>query len=217
VPANVTSKGKIGVLIEEHFDETEFRRFGEFFPAHGYELECISRLWGQPQLTFWGNDMKSAATVKIDIDQARPADYKGIIVIGGYATDRLRYEEHPNPGQPNHSPAVKFLREAVAAMDRGQLKIGTICHALWLFCAAPELMRGRRVTCAHNILYDVQNAGGTVIFDGNETAVLQVDGNLISARHPGVVEEFMTAFLAELEKPTTDGARVGGWAGARAS
>ncbi len=28
-------KGKIGVLIEAHFDETEFRRFNEFFPAHG--------------------------------------------------------------------------------------------------------------------------------------------------------------------------------------
>ena len=26
------SEGKIGVLIEEHFDETEFRRFNEFFP-----------------------------------------------------------------------------------------------------------------------------------------------------------------------------------------
>ncbi len=45
-------KGKIGVVIEEHFDETEYRRFNEFFPEHGYEVEYISNLWGQPQLTF---------------------------------------------------------------------------------------------------------------------------------------------------------------------
>src|SRR5207248_1366137 len=45
-------KGKIGVLIESHFDETEYRRFGEFFPQHGYAVEYVSHLWGQPQLTF---------------------------------------------------------------------------------------------------------------------------------------------------------------------
>ena len=31
-------KGKIGVLIEDHFDMTEFRRFNEFFPAEGYQV-----------------------------------------------------------------------------------------------------------------------------------------------------------------------------------
>ena len=38
------TKGKIGVLIEEHFDATEFRRFNEYFPAQGYEVEYLSHL-----------------------------------------------------------------------------------------------------------------------------------------------------------------------------
>jgi hypothetical protein len=48
---------------------------------------------------------------------------------------------------------------------------------------------------------DVQNAGGIVVYDGDQTAATYVDGGLISGRHPGVVEAFLSAFLAELEKP----------------
>ena len=34
-------KGKIAVLIEEHFDATEYKRFNEFFPENGYEKTYI--------------------------------------------------------------------------------------------------------------------------------------------------------------------------------
>src|SRR5437899_2514035 len=125
-------KGKIGVLIEAHFDETEFRRFNEFFPAHGYEVEYITHLWGQNKLTFKGNDFTEEVTVTKEVTDVNLTDYKAFILIGGYAMDRLRYQEHPHEGQPNRAPAVEFLRKAVRAMDLGQVKIGTICHALWL-------------------------------------------------------------------------------------
>src|SRR5260370_38775232 len=86
-------KGKIGVLIEAHFDETEFRRFNEFFPAHGYEIEYITHLWGQDKLTFKGNDFIQEVTVSKEVADVNLADYKAIILIGGYAMDRLRYQE----------------------------------------------------------------------------------------------------------------------------
>jgi putative intracellular protease/amidase len=191
-------KGKIGVLVEAHFDETEYRRFGEFFPAHGYAVEYLSHLWGQPRLTFTGNDNQEQVTVSVEVNRARPADYAGLILIGGYAMDRLRYEENPQQGRPNQAPAVVFLRQAVAAMDAGGLRVGAICHGLWLFCAAPELLKGRKVTCAHNILGDVVNAGGVPVFDGNQLQETWVDANLITGRHPGVVEEFMNVFLRAL-------------------
>jgi protease I len=193
-------KGKIGVLIEEHFDETEYRRFNEFFPEHRYEVEYISNLWGHEQLTFKGNDHTEEVTVTVDIKNVNPPDYKGLMLIGGYAMDRLRYQVSPKAGQCNQSPAVEFLRQAVRAMDEGNLKIGTICHSLWLFCADPELLKGRKVTCAHNIICDVENAGGIVIYEGDRTAMNYVDGNLITSQHPGVVDEFMQIFLEELEK-----------------
>ena len=193
-------KGKIGVLVEEHFDETEYRCFNKFFPSNGYEVEYISNLWGQEKLIFKGNDREDEVTVTVDFKDVTPADYQGIILIGGYAMDRLRYQVNPQPGKPNNSPAVEFLRQAVILMDNGILKIGTICHSMWLFCAAPELIEGRKVTCAHNIICDVENAGGIVVYNGNETTATYIDGSLISGQHPGVVEEFMQVFLAEIEK-----------------
>lgn len=193
-------KGKIGVLIESHFDETEFRKFNEFFPKNGYEVEYLSHLWNQKQLTFQGNDLTEEVTVTVEVNNVEPTDYQGIILIGGYAMDRLRYEASAKKGQPNQAPAVNFLRQAVKVMDSGKLKIGTICHSLWLFCAAPELLRNRKVTCAHNVICDVQNAGGIIMYDGDETKTIHIDGNLITGKHPDVVDEFMKVFLAEVNK-----------------
>lgn len=194
------TKGKIGVLIEEHFDDTEFRRFNEFFPTNGYEVEYISHLWNQEKLTFKGNELAEEVTVTVEVNDVEPTDYKGIILIGAYATDRLRYEEHPQLGQPNQAPAVKFLRKAVKAMDANRLKIGTICHSLWLFCATPELLKNRKVTCAHNLICDVQNAGGIVMFDGDGTKTMYIDGGLITGKHPDSVDEFMSVFLEAIQK-----------------
>jgi protease I len=193
-------KGKIGVLIEDHFDQTEFRKFNEFFPAHGYEVEYISHLWGNPQLEFGGNPdngvVEEHVTVTKEINDINPGDYKGIICIGAYAMDRLRYQAQPKKGEKNQAPAVAFLRKA-SAQDK--VKLGTICHSLWLFCADSDLIRGKKVTCAHNIICDVENAGAQVLFDKEGTAELVIDGNLISAKHPGVTDKFMEAFIREIE------------------
>ncbi|QSJ20276.1 DJ-1/PfpI family protein [Nostoc sp. UHCC 0702] len=197
---SIKNQGKIGVLIEEHFDEIEFRAFNRFFPEHGYEIEYISHLWNQEQLTFKGVALTEEITVTVEVNDVEPTDYEGIILIGAYAMDRLRYEEYPQQGQSNQSPAVKFLRKAVKAMDAGKLKIGTICHSLWLFCADPELLKNREVTCAHNIICDVKNAGGIIIFDGDGTKNLHIDGNLITAKHPNVVVEFMEIFLKAINE-----------------
>ena len=198
----LTDKGKIGVLIEDHFDETEFQRFNEFFPTNGYQVEYISHLWNQEQSTYRGNDFTKEVTVTVEINEVEPTDYQGILLIGAYAMDRLRYEANPQEGQPNQAPAIRFLRKAVKAMDANKLKIGTVCHSLWLFCAAPELLEGRKVTCAHNIMYDVKNAGGIIVFDGNGTKKVCVDGNLITGKHPDVVDEFMKVFLDAVNEQT---------------
>jgi putative intracellular protease/amidase len=194
------SKGKIGVLIEDHFDQTEYREFNKFFPARGYEVEYISHLWGNPELKFGGNPdngvVEDHVTVKTEVNDVKPEDYKGIICIGAYAMDRLRYQANPKKGEKNQAPAVAFLRKAVASKD---VPLGTICHSLWLFCADSDLLDGKKVTCAHNIICDVENAGAEVIFEGDATADLVVDGNLITAKHPGVTQKFMETFLQEIE------------------
>lgn len=194
------NKGKIGVLIEDHFDQTEYRKFNEYFPTRGYSVEYLSHLWGNPELHFGSNPdngtVEEHVTVKTEVNNVSPSDYKGIIAIGAYATDRLRYQANPKKGQKNMAPAVVFLRKANATPN---LPLGTICHSLWLFCADSDLLRGKKVTCAHNIICDVENAGAEVVFDGDATAELIVDGNLISAKHPGVTDKFMEAFVDAIE------------------
>lgn len=195
-----TTKGKIGVLIEDHFDQTEFRKFNDYFPSRGYEVEYLSHLWGNPELHFGANPdnglVEDHVTVKTEVNAVDPSEYRGIIAIGAYATDRLRYQANPKKGQKNMAPAVVFLRKA---NDRGDIPLGTICHSLWLFCADSDLLRGKKVTCAHNIICDVENAGAEVVFDGDATAELVIDGNLISAKHPGVTDKFMEAFVNAIE------------------
>jgi len=114
----MASKGKIGVIIEEHFDATEFRRFNEYFPEKGYEVEYISHLWGNDALTFGSNPdddkIDYHVTVSTEINNVKPSDYKGIICIGAYAMDRLRYQVNVKKGQKNQAPAVEFLRKSMA-------------------------------------------------------------------------------------------------------
>ena len=193
-------KGRIGVLIEEHFDMTEYRLFNELFPHHGYQVVYLSHLWGNPSLTFGSNPdngwVEEHVLVESEIECASPADYKGIIIIGAYASDRLRYQVTPRKGEANQAPALVFMRQALAS--RG-VKIGTICHSLWLLCADRALLQGRRVTCAHNIICDVENAGAEVIYGPDGTVDLVIDGNLITGKHPGVTDQFITTFLNEIE------------------
>jgi protease I len=195
----IANKGKIAVVIEEHFDPTEYRRFNEYFPQHGYEVEYVSHLWGNPELHFGSNPEEDTVaehvTVTTELNEIDPSEYKGIILIGAYAMDRLRYQVKVKRGEKNQSPAVVFLRKAM----QQEARVGTICHSMWLFCADPDLLAGRKVTCAHNIICDVENAGGEVVYDGEETADLVIDGNLISGKHPGVVDQFMEAFIREIE------------------
>jgi len=201
------SRGKIAVLIEDHFDQTEFRMFNDFFPKHGYEVEYVTHLWENPELRFGGNPddgrIEEHVTVKTEINNVKPSDYRGIILIGAYAMDRLRYQANPKKRQPNQAPAVAFIRRAMTE----RAKVGTICHSLWLLCADPSLLKGRKVTCAHNIVCDVENAGGEVVFEGEGTADLVIDGNLISAKHPAVTQQFMEAFIREIEARSVSAAQ----------
>jgi protease I len=194
-------KGRIGVLIEEHFDQTEFKKFNEFFTQRGYQVVYMTQLWGKLSLYFRANPddgvIDADVTVTTDVDTVNVADYHGFLLIGAYAMDRLRYQLNPRKGEPNMAPAVRLVRKIMAVPG---LKLGTICHSLWLLCADRTLLAGRRVTCAHNIICDVENAGGNVIFDEDQAADVVIDGDLITGKHPGVTDKFLTAYVAEIEK-----------------
>jgi protease I len=189
---------RVAVLIENLFDAAHWRVLQEALAVANAEPVYLSNLWGYDSLLFTGDDVHCAVEVRREVSTASPDEFQGLVLLGGYAMDRLRYQLAPVCGSPNQAPAVEFLRAAVAAMEAKQLTIGAIGHGLQLFCAAPETLRGRQVTCGHNLIQEVTNAGATVMFQGNRTADIHQEGGLLTARDTSVAPALFASFVAQL-------------------
>jgi protease I len=50
---------KVGILIESDYYEKEIFYYEHRFPEDGIELHFLSRLWGQPYLTFKGHEYQA--------------------------------------------------------------------------------------------------------------------------------------------------------------
>lgn len=197
----MSKSNRIAVLIEQHYDHSEWEAFRTFFPAHGFTVTPVSRLWGQPQLTFHANAedgvVPGSCVVSTDVSSIQAKDFDAVLIIGGYAADRLRYEENPIPGGDCQSPAALFL---TAAMAETETVVATLCHGLWLLTACSSLLRQRRVTCASNVLRDVEHAGAVVVFEDGCLANVVVDNDLITANHPSVLNDFLMTVLERLQR-----------------
>jgi protease I len=164
---------KIGILIESDFYEKEIFYYEKRFPEEGVELHFLSRLWGQPSLTFSGHDYKIPfqCTESFEhIDNETLRSFAAIIVPSAMVADRLRYSEDVS----RLAPAVDFIKRAFA--EKSVLK-GIICHGLWLVTPVPELIRGRPVVAHNNLIGDVRNTGA--LYTDQDVVV---DGDLVTGR-----------------------------------
>ncbi len=167
---------KIAVLMEGDYYEPEIWYYQHRFPEEGAEVHFLTRLWGQPSLTFQGHEYRAPMECRESfegMDDATLRSYSAVIVPSGMVADRLRYTEDV----AKLPPATEFLRRAFA--EKGILK-GIICHGMWLVAPAPELVRGRRVVVHNNLLGDARNMGAKYVDED-----LVVDGDLVTARTGG--------------------------------
>jgi protease I len=172
---------KIGILIESDFYEKEIFYYEHRFAEEGYEVHWLSRLWGQPGLTFTGHEYKvpfycSESFEGMSDEELR--SYDAIIVPSAFVSDRLRYSEELG----KLAPATSFVQRAFA--EPTILK-GIICHGMWLISAAPELVRGRPVVGHPNLYGDIRNMGA--IYTDQDVVV---DGDLVTARTGGHCHQF---------------------------
>jgi protease I len=173
----MTLRGKkVGVLLESDFYEKEIFYYEHRFLEEEIELHFLSRLWGQPSLTFTGHEYKVPIECHesfegMSDDELR--SYSAIIVPSAIVSDRLRYTEDVE----QLAPAVQFLQRAFAEKD---IIKGIICHGMWLVAPVPELVRGRRVVVHNNLHGDARNMGAIYV---NEDVV--VDDDLVTARTGG--------------------------------
>ncbi len=167
---------KIGILIESDFYEKEIFYYEGRFAEEGLDVHWLSRLWGQPSLTFTGHEYKvpfECYESFEEIDDEELSTYSAIIVPSAIVSDRLRYSDQ----LPTPAPAVTFLQRAF--YDPTIIK-GIICHGMWLVSPVPELIRGRRVVAHPNLYGDVINMGG--IYTDEDVVV---DGDLVTGRTGG--------------------------------
>jgi len=180
---------KIGILIESDYYEKEIFYYEHRFPEEGAELHFLSRLWGQPYLTFQGHEYKAPFECHEsfeDMDDDTLRSFAAIIVPSAIVSDRLRY----TPDVHQLAPAVQFIKRAFA--EPGIVK-GIICHGMWLVSTVPELVRGRRVVCHNNLYGDVINMGAVYV---DEDVV--IDGDLITGRTGGHAHQFARAIIDKL-------------------
>jgi protease I len=185
---------KIGVLIESDFYEQEIFYYQHRFPEEGAELHFLTRLWGQPALTFKGHEHQAPLVCHESFEQMSDAElrsYGALIVPSAFVADRLRYSEEVR----RLPPATDLLRRAFAEPT---IIKGIICHGMWLLAPAPELVRGRRIVAHNNLYGDVSNMGA--IYTDQDVVI---DGDLVTARtggHCGPFARTIIELLAERSK-----------------
>ncbi|QRX95812.1 DJ-1/PfpI family protein [Streptomyces noursei] len=164
---------RIAVLMESDFYEPEIFYYRHRFAEEGARVDFLTRLWGQPGLTFTGHEYRAPFTVDRGLEgltAAELSEYAAVIVPSGMVADRLRYTEDVD----RLAPAADLLRRAFA--EPGVVK-GIICHGLWLASSIPQAVRGRKVVCHNNLVGDVRNMGAAYV---DQDVV--VDGDLVTGR-----------------------------------
>lgn len=181
---------KIGVLMESDYYEREIFYYQHRFPEEGIDLHFLTRLWGQPSLTFTGHEYKVPFECHEsfeNMDDPTLRSFAAIIVPAGMVADRLRYTEDVN----KIPPATEFLARAFS--EPGIIK-GIICHGMWLVAPKAELVRGRPVTVHNNLIGDAKSYGAQ--YTDRDVVV---DGDLITARTGGHCHLFARTIIDVLE------------------
>ena len=173
----MSSEGKkVAILIETDFYEHEIWYYHYRFLEAGIDAHFMTRMWGQEVMTFKGHEYQAPFECREsfeELDDEALAEFGAVIVPSGIVSDRLRFTEDLN----KLPPATEFLKRAFANKD---IIKGIICHGLWLVAPAPEMVRGRPLTCHPNLHGDALAYGAKFVDED-----LVVDGDLVTARTGG--------------------------------
>jgi protease I len=118
--------------------------------------------------------------VDASVEDVAASDFDALVIPGGFAPDTFRVN--------------RTVLDLVRAFDDAGKPIAFICHAGWVPISA-GIIKGRQATSVVAIKDDMVNADCDWV--DRETVV---DGNLISARHPGDLGPWCKALIAALER-----------------
>lgn len=166
---------KVGILIEELFDEREF-----IYPFYRVQESGLEPLVIGPESRAYKAKSGWMARATAVASEVKASDLAGLVIPGGYAPDRLRRSE--------------AVLELVRAVDDAGKPLAAICHAGWVLISA-GVIKGRRLTGYRSIKDDLTNAGAHFV---DEPVV--ISGNLITSRGPGDLPAWAKAFVAAVKQ-----------------
>ncbi len=196
---------KIAVLVESQYIPGEIEAYRYGFGTLGAEVHFMSRLWGNPSLTFVSEVEQAGNTpqtleVRTDFQNVTLEDYAAVIMAANYTSVRLRHFVPPS-GQlvsadlVRSAPAVQFFARA---MQNPRIVKGPLCHGLWILTPYPELLKGRRVICHEVVLADVMNCGAVYVPQDAQNGGVVVDGDLVTGHDWHVVQPFVQAIAQQI-------------------
>lgn len=181
---------KIGILIESDYYEPEIWYYQSRFAEEEIDTHFLTRLWGQPSLTFKGHEYHIPFECHEsfeDMSEKEILEYSAIIVPSGMVSDRLRYTEDPKM----IPPATEFLARVFKVK---KIIKGIICHGMWLIAPQTELVKGRKVVVHNNLIGDAK-AYGAIYTDQD----VVVDKDLVTARSGGHCHLFARKIIETLQ------------------
>ena len=166
---------KIAVLVDNMFEDSEFRVPYDRLRAAGHDLEIIG-VEANREVT--GKNGKERVTIEKAARDVSEADYDALVIPGGYSPDHLRM----------NIDAVRLTRNMALANK----PVAAVCHAPWMLVEA-DIADGRTVTSWPSVKTDLLNAGAKWV-----DREVVVDGNVITSRKPDDLPAFTDAINEQL-------------------
>lgn len=167
----------IAVLVTDQVEDVELTSPKEELEAEGHTVTIISEDEKEVVIGKHNTEIK----VDINIENAVPSNFDGLLLPGGFSPDLLRSDEKGRFGLFTKY----FLEENKPTF--------AICHGPQLLIDT-DLIKGKELTSFISVRKDLENAGAKIL----EQPVV-VYKNIITSRTPDDLEDFNKAILNSLK------------------
>jgi protease I len=167
-----SQKKKIALLVGKDFEDMEV-----MYPLYrlreaGFQVDVIGE---DPGGTKYIGKNGYPIVSTLEISNAQPKVYAGLVAPGGWAPDKLR-----------RNPKILKL---TADIDQQGGVIASICHGPWILISA-GIVKGKKTTSTPALKDDLVNAGAKW-----EDQEVVVDGRMVTSRKPDDLPAFMREML----------------------